>query len=128
MAPLALLAGCQNSALDLALIEKAQETAAMPECPSLRVLSTWQAYRADIGYHLSVDFAGTSQCVDRWRERLDDGGWLMDAHGWRFKDGFEVTVSFDRTRATVDWIQSRPEPNIADETAALKATVNRRQG
>jgi len=121
----AFVAGCQNSARDQALIEKAQETAFMPECASLRVKEALQAQFPDdpeLG-NVVVTYRSSSQCMDEWAERLRQTGWSLEHHGsWSSPDGniFASPNRADRANeGSVIWFQRNLEPGVRDLTQEL---------
>jgi hypothetical protein len=115
----ALVAACQNSASDEILIEKAQHTAAMPDCASLRLVDAMQGRFSEGLYRVSADFAASGHCLESWRRRLKRDGWRMDVHGSWSRASINVNVSPKDNVGSVTWYQNRLQPDVRDITTEL---------
>ena len=106
------LAACQSSPSDIGLIQKAQRTADMPSCASLRVIDASQVRFDTELFRVNAEFAATPECMADWRKQVDAGDWRRDHHGWWYDSGFNMTISLRRNFGAVTWYQRSLEPNV----------------
>ena len=115
-----LLAGCQNSATDQALIEKAQETAFLPDCASMRVSFARQVHVPDQPGNVVVIYRASRQCMDQWSEGLNASDWVPGRHGGRSSPDDKIFASPHRAdlanEGMVMWFQDAFEPGVKDIT------------